>query len=232
MSGSAICDGSNTFQLQIDLFAGKNDLTAHSFNINDNEGPVSAIVAVYYDVPVPPPGQPAPSGSDQTPSSGSSGQTPPLILKTPFIYKGYFVDQEVVWPLEISGGNNPYAFNIDWGDGSNSVISRKNDGSFDIKHTYKQPGGYKGAYTIKAQASDAEGNYAYLEFFVMVSAKTSVVPIGSVYTKPPPGIGGLKTWLWVAWPAYATTALMVIGFKLGERQELILLKKKGRLRRA
>src|SRR6266550_3261904 len=100
MSGSAICTGSRIFELQIDLFPGKNDLTAHSFNINDNEGPVSAITTVYYDIPAP-----------------SSGQTPnPLILKTAFIYKGYYVNQEVDWPLEISGGNKPYAFNIDWGD--------------------------------------------------------------------------------------------------------------------
>src|SRR6266404_8980268 len=67
MSGSAICDGSSTFQLQIDLFPGKNDLTAHSFNINDNEGPVSAIVSVYYDVPQPQPGS---SDSGQTANPG------------------------------------------------------------------------------------------------------------------------------------------------------------------
>src|SRR5215218_10094104 len=37
MSGSAICSG-GTFQLNMDLFFGTNELVAHVFNITDDEG--------------------------------------------------------------------------------------------------------------------------------------------------------------------------------------------------
>jgi hypothetical protein len=226
MGGSAICSGSSTFTLQADLFPGANQLTAHSFNSTDDEGPVSSKVTVYYDVPKAPspaPGQP--SGSSSKPSGA------PLTLKTAFIYKGYYVNQPIEWPLEISGGTAPYAFNVDWGDGSNSVISRKDAGQFNLNHTYTQPGGYKGNYQIRVQASDADGNYAYMEFFVIVNARSQDI-IGSIYSKPPPSLNNLRGLLWVAWPAYLTIFLLAVAFKLGEREELIILKRRGQLRRS
>src|SRR5581483_2076361 len=48
MSGSALCDG-GIFHLAISLNSGRNDLTAHVFNVTDDEGPVSPIVTVFYD---------------------------------------------------------------------------------------------------------------------------------------------------------------------------------------
>lgn len=229
MSGSTICSGANTFQLQIDLFPGQNDLTAHSFNVTDDEGPVSAPVKVFYDVPPPPTQTSIPVSSGGTSIPPASGN--PFNLKTAFVYKGYYVGQEVQWPLEISGGNAPYALNVDWGDGKNSIISRKQAGQFIIKHAYSNAGGYKGNYQIKIQASDTNESYAYLEFFVIINAKTSAPGIGNIYTKPPPSIGGLRHLLWIAWPVYATVSFMAVAYKLGEREEFIILKKRGLLKR-
>ncbi|MBX4197276.1 hypothetical protein KW801_01820, partial [Candidatus Saccharibacteria bacterium] len=227
LAGSAICSAGNTFELQIDLFPGRNDLTAHSFNITDDEGPVSAIVTVYYDVPQPPP---TPPGST-TPISKPSKPNP-FLLKTAFLYKGYYTGQEVQWPVEIVGGNPPYALNVDWGDGQNSIISRKAAGEFMINHTYSMAGGYKGSYTIKIQASDTDSNYAYLQFFVIVTDTQTGPSIGNIYTKSPPTIGSLRHLLWVAWPAYISVLLMVVAFKLGEREEFLFLRSHGRLRRS
>jgi hypothetical protein len=232
MAGSTICEASSTFQLQINLLPGANELTAHSFNVTDDEGPVSDRITVYYDVP-PPAEQPGNSGQAPGQSgSGSSGSphTPPLLLKTAFVYKGYYVNQPISWPIEISGGTAPYALHVDWGDATDSVISRKSSGQFNLEHTYKHPGGYHGSYTIKIQATDADGNYAYLEFFVIVNAKTSQ-SVGSIYNKPPPSLNNLRSLLWVAWPAYASVVVMVVMFKLGESQELIHLRHQGRLKR-
>ena len=231
MGGSALCTG-GSFSLSTDLFAGKNDLTAHSFNITDDEGPVSNPITVYYDVPVPP--APAQGGTSTPTSSGQPAPSSknPLILRTSFVYKGYYVGDEVRWPLSISGGTAPYALNVDWGDGTNSIISRKDSGQFDITHTYKQTGTNDGSYIIKAQASDADSNYAYLQFFVIVNSNTNITGTGTIYTKPPPSLGGLRQWLWVAWPAYASVILMVITYKLGEREELIMLRKRGMLKRS
>ncbi|MBX4201633.1 hypothetical protein KW803_01925 [Candidatus Saccharibacteria bacterium] len=232
MSGTAICTSGGTFSLEIDLFAGSNEITSRAFNVNDNAGPVSGIFTVYYDSaqPVSVPGQPTGSSQDNSSQgSGSSGSESsaisPLILKTVFVYKGYYVDQEVIWPLDISGGSKPYAFNVDWGDGTNSVISRKSDGPFNIKHKYKKPGGYKGQYTIKVQASDADANYAYLEFFILVSVKSDdVFNASNIFNKQPPALGSLNHWLWIAWPVYSTIFLMTVSYKLGEWEELRFLR--------
>jgi hypothetical protein len=185
---------------------------------------------VFYDIPQTPaqPNIPAVTPSGSTPKPASE----PLKLKTAFVYKGYYVDQPVEWPIEVSGGVAPYAFNVDWGDGSNSVISRKDAGQFNIEHRYAKPGDNKGSYTIKVQASDTDGNYAYLQFFVIVNTKTQRDLIGSIYSKPPPSLNNLRGLLWVAWPAYVTIFLLVISFKLGERQELLILRQHGRLRRS
>ena len=228
LSGSAICSGSSTFNLMIDLFPGRNDLVAHVFNVTDDEGPVSAIVTVYYDIPP----SPIPPAQPSTPSAPKTPKANPLVIKTAFVYKGYYTGQQVQWPIEISGGSLPYALNVDWGDGKNSIISRKIGGEFNIEHVYSQAGGYKGNYTIKLQATDPDGDYAYLQFFVIVNTHQSGPGIGNIYTKSPPSIGGLRHLLWVAWPAYFSVLLIVIAFKLGEREEFLTLKKHGRLRRA
>lgn len=141
------------------------------------------------------------------------------------------MDQPISWPLEISGGSPPYALNVDWGDGSNSVISRKSSGQFNLEHTYQKPGGYHGSYKIVVQASDPAGDYAYLEFFVIVNSRTQQSGnIGTIYTKPPPTLNNLRHFLWVAWPAYGAVTLMIIIFKLGEHEELLILRHHGRLR--
>ena len=226
MSGSAICDNTGHFELQIDLFAGANKLEAHVFNLTDDEGPVSAPVNVVYDAPAP--SQP----TLQTPSPSKSS---PLLLKTAFIYKGYYTDQAVEWPLEISGGNKPYALNVDWGDGKNSIISRPEAGQFTISHTYTAAGDKLGSYTIKVQASDASGNYTFLQFFVIVNVRNKAGISGgtnNIFSKGPPTLGGLHQWVWAVWPLYLALVLMVVSYKLGEREEFILLKKRRQLRRS
>lgn len=219
MSGTAICSG-GLFQLSIDLFPGQNDLVAHVYNSTDDEGPVSDTVSVFYDVPKPPvlaPGTPIPS-------------SPPFTLKTAFVYKGYIVGQTIKWPIEISGGYAPYAVSIDWGDGTSDVISRTQDGQFDISHKYSSSGGYKGSYIIKIQASDSAGQKAYIQFFVIVNSTAEITPAASIYNKPPPSLTSDK-WLWLAWPAYVLLLLLVVSYWLGEREELIVLRNKGLLKR-
>lgn len=219
MSGTAICSG-GLFQLSIDLFPGQNDLVARVYNTTDDEGPVSDTVTVFYDVPKPPvsaPDSPIPS-------------VQPFMLKTAFVYKGYTVDQTIKWPIEISGGYVPYAVSIDWGDGTSDVISRSTDGQFDISHKYSSSGGYKGSYTIKIQASDSAGQKAYIQFFVIVNSTAEITPAASIYNKPPPSLASDK-WLWLAWPAYVLLLLLVVSYWLGEREELIVLRNKGLLKR-
>ena len=212
-SGSAVCTSGGEFALDSDLFPGKNDLMVRSFNITDDEGPSSSVVSVYYDVPMPP--------SISAPTSFTPGASP-FTITTDFKHVGYRYGQTVKWSIQVSGGTAPYALNIDWGDGANLVISRKEPGIFQIEHQY----GYKDqshTFIIKISASDSAGQKAYLQMFI--TANSSVVPavVGNIRTPS-------NQWLILAWPAYLLVFFALFSFWLGEKEEVLRLKKRGLLR--
>lgn len=226
MSGSAICDTNQAFQLSIDLFPGANSLTAHVFNLTDDEGPVSGAVDVIYDPPQPSPPA-AGGGSPKTPSATAS----PLRVETEFVYKGYRLGDLVEWPLAVNGGRAPYSADVDWGDGSHTTYLRESAGAFTISHRYLRLPQSDNSFTIKVSVTDADGRQAFIQFFVLVTSKVSSAPAASIFNKPPPTINS-HDWLWIAWPAYAAVIVMAVSYWLGEREELIILKKKGMLKRS
>jgi hypothetical protein len=214
-SGSALCQADNSFQLNTDLFAGANNLVARVFNITDDEGPISNTVRVYYDVPV----QPVPKPTVTPPGH----VRPPFLIKTDTLYNGYFVGQEVNWRLEVAGGVPPYAVHVSWGDGKSSNTSLKKEGYFTISHTYLSAGKYKNSYKITINGSDYEQRQAYLEFFALINPSLVGPVAGNIQPQNP-----IRThWLWFAWPAYIVVLLMALSYWLGEREELIILSRKG-----
>ena len=218
-SGTALCDGSQNFSLSTDLFPGGNKLKAVIFNKTDDAGPDSNAPVVYYDVPQNPPTQNPP----QYPPS-----VPPFVITTDFKYSGFYVGQNIRWTLSVSGGSAPYALNIDWGDGKNSVVSRSGQGEFTVEHKYDKPGGFKGSYRISISGADAVGRQTSLEIFALVNQAGGTPIAGTTYNPPP--LSSTKNWLIVAWPAYLVVLLMTISYLLGEREELKVLKKRGLLR--
>jgi hypothetical protein len=232
-SGTAICSTDGNFQLQTDLFPGANQLKVKVFNLTDDEGPQSSPITVYYDVPQQPTGN---NGStEQQPSAGTSSPFPepssniPFTIKTNFAYRGYKVGQEIEWTLHTDGGVPPYALNIEWGDGTNSVISQKTAGDISVKHRYKGAGsGTKNSFTVKVTGSDSLGRQTFLQIFLVVMP--SRIP-AIVANNLPAGPHINSHWLLVAWPAYAVTLMMAASFWLGEKEEVIYLKKKGLWRR-
>jgi hypothetical protein len=217
-SGSALCQGDKTFQLSSDLFPGANSLMARIYNITDDAGPDSSAVTVYYDVPQ----QPA-----KNPSSPPGKSIPPFVIKSDVKYVGYYVDQTVKWQLEAAGGVAPYAVHIDWGDGKSTNLSLKNEGPFSISHVYSSPGHYKNSYKIAITASDYEQRQTYLELFVLINPPVTGPVAGIIQPNPPPAVK--NQWLWLAWPAYMIVALMALSFWLGEREEALILDRRGLL---
>lgn len=213
-SGTAICSSGGTFQLSSDLFPGANEFKARVFNTTDDEGPESNRVTVYLD--------PVPSGSAPIPLA-------PLVIKTDFKFVGYYTGQTGRWKLVISGGTPPYAVNVDWGDGTNSIFSRPKAGEIIIQHKYEKAGpGENSSYIIKVTGSDSDDNKAYLEFFVIVNSNNLPELVGdTIPTAKPPD----TRLLWLLWPAYSVIILMITSFYLGEREELMELRKRGALRR-
>jgi hypothetical protein len=227
-SGTVVCSSDGNFQLQTDLFPGANQLKARVFNITDDEGPQSTPVTVYYDVSE----QPTAGGtskSNQPPGPTARVQTvpniPPFTIKTDYRYIGYKVGQDIDTTFELAGGESPYAINIEWGDGKNSVISQKQAGKVTARHRYKESGsGPKSSFLIKISASDAVGHQSFLQLFIII--KPSAIPSVVASNLPsPPRIG--KSWLALAWPAYSITLLMAFSFWLGEKEEFIILSKGG-----
>lgn len=227
-SGSALCSASNKFEITTDLFEGANILKAKVFNLTDDEGPPSDPITVYYDMPTP---SPEPTPGSGGPPSGVPATAKPLIIKSEFKYRGYLVGQTVKWPLEIGGGNAPYAIGVDWGDGESSLISLEKAGQFNIEHIYKTAL-EEGSYEVKVTASDKFNRKAFMQFFIIVLSEDDPVFAGGTSGFGFPGSSIFnRDWLKYLWPAYGVVALMALSFWLGEREELIELRRQANRRK-
>jgi hypothetical protein len=236
-SGTVVCSADGNFELQTDLFPGANQLKARIFNITDDEGPMPTPITVYYDVPEQPTaGGTAESNQSSGPSApGVTGHgqaiptVPPFTINTDYKYLGYKVGQDIDWTLELAGGVPPYALNVEWGDGSNSVISQKQAGKITVRHRYKEAGnGPRSSFLIKISGSDAVGHQSFLQLFIIIK----IYAIPNVVANNLPSAPHIsKNWLAIAWPAYTVTLLMAFSFWLGEKEELIVLSKRGLARK-
>jgi hypothetical protein len=198
--GSVICDASGHFKLPADLVIGRNDLTALPYNTLDQEGPTSPTVTVTLNQP-----------------PGGPGFSTELLLQSVNYYRGTEPGTEIVWPIEIVGGQAPYAVSVDWGDGTSDLITRLAPGPFTVKHTYKKTGtGYLGSFPLIIRATDAVGHAAYLQLTTLVNAPTGATTQGN--QQP-------LNRLLVIWPLWIVLLLMIISFWLGERREKHVMQK-------
>ncbi|MDQ3123545.1 MAG: hypothetical protein M3Q14_02595, partial [bacterium] len=124
-SGAAICDG-GSYELQIDLFPGQNELVARQYDDLDQASPDSNKRTVTYAIDVPS----VPGSPDQVAER--------ITLTTNFARRGADPGKELTWPITLSGGRGPYAISIDWGDGKTDLLTRNAAGNFDIKHAYER----------------------------------------------------------------------------------------------
>jgi hypothetical protein len=199
--GSVLCQNGH-FSVPVDLVIGRNDLTALPYNALDQEGPSSPTVTVTLTAP-----------------PGGLGFSTELILQSVNYYRGSEPGAEITWPIEIVGGQAPYAVSVDWGDGTTDLVTRLAPGPFTVKHTYKKPGtGYLGSFPLIIRATDAAGHTAYLQLTTIVneaSAGATKKADAQVVNK-----------LLVIWPLWIVLLLMVVSFWLGERREKRIMEKR------
>ena len=211
--GSVLCSGTGNFEIDVNLFSGQNSLSARAYNITDDEGPRSPDLTVYYDPP-----------ATQTSTNSSPDLTLPLTINTNHKYKGATVGQVITLTLEISGGQKPYALSVDWGDGRQDLISRKDVGEFTTQHIYKKAGsGDNKSFIIKITAADAEKTQTSLQVFIIINPSG----LGSIIARTIPSEPAfLKNHSMTIWVVYAVIVLMAISYYLGEREELIILNRR------
>lgn len=199
-AGSTFCTN-GSFEIEIDLFSGQNQLIARVFDALDQPGPDSNIVNVTLRDPN------AQPGVDE------------LVLTSNFATRGTDLNTPLVWPLALAGGVGPYAISVDWGDGNNSVQTLDFTGNFEIRHEYSQPGVYK----VIVRAADSREDTAFLQLVAIVNGPTgSGAAIGDTGAGGEDGSGpttGIRT-QFIVWPIYIMLFFAVSTFWIGRRYEL------------
>lgn len=196
--GSAFCNG-GSYSVQISLFSGKNDLVARVYDALDQAGPDSNTVSVTFN----------------DASYAQFGTH--VMLTSVYAQRGAPPNQELNWPVILSGGVGPYAISVDWGDGSApDLISQSITGTLDLKHIYKTPGIYK----VIVKAVDKNGEVAFLQLVAQATgAGQDKVKDGKADDKMVVKV--MVIW----WPAILMVPLIFAAFWVGRRYELYVLRK-------
>lgn len=211
-AGSTSCNSDGKFSIDIDLLYGKNTVVAKVYDALNQSGPDSNIIDLYYDA------APMQSGAI-TPSDYGGSQ---LLINTTAVLRGVFPGYELSVPVSILSGEPPFAVNIQWGDSTNSIISRDNSITFNAAHTYKKAG----VYQITIQATDSTSRVAFLPITAVVNGQTTVAVSG---VDSGSENNSILTKLLVLWPLYAAMTAAVVSFWLGEQREKKILRLRGLL---
>lgn len=200
MVGSVMCENSS-FSVDITLFAGVNELTAMVYDDLDQPGPVSNTVKVTY------------TDTNFT----SFGQL--VTLTSSYGRRSAAAGTPLTWPLQLSGGVGPYAFSIDWGDGSKLELkSQSLAGLVTIAHTYAKAG----IYHLNITVTDSNGVSAFLQLVAVASGKVDTT--ANTATKNDNGGQGAIRVLW--WPTALLFVLLVPTYWLGRRSQLVTIRSK------
>ncbi len=202
MAGAVMCTN-GSFSLQISLFPGANELTAIVYDDLGQAGPTSNTVTVTY-----------------TDTSFSAfGQS--MTLTSSYGRRSAAANSQLDWPLQLSGGTGPYAFSIDWGDGTPAQLkSQALAGVITISHTYKKAG----IYQVSIRVTDKNGLSAFLQVIAVANGKVDTATAAQssgndkTTTVAPPKI------LWI--PIIVLLLLLPTSYWLGRHSELVILRNK------
>lgn len=200
MVGAVMCQG-GSFSLQVSLFAGTNELTAIVYDSLEQAGPVSNSVTVTYN----------------DTNFAAFGQL--VTLTSSYGRRSAPVGANLTWPLQLSGGSGPYAFSIDWGDGSKLELkSAALAGLVEIAHTYKKAG----IYNVNITVTDVNGVSAFLQVIAVASGQVDAT---STTGAKDAGQGVARTTiLWI--PAVIALILLLPTYWLGRRSQLVTIRNK------
>lgn len=199
MVGSVMCTN-GSFSLQVSLFAGNNELSAIVYDDLEQAGPTSNVATVTYN------------DSRLT----AFGQL--ITLTSSYGRRSSAAGSELSWPLQLSGGTGPYAFSIDWGDGSPSELkSQPVTGLVAIAHTYNKAG----IYQANVKVTDVNGVSAFLQVIAVGSGKVDTSAANATDK------GNTTEKVVVLWiPAAVALILLLPAYWLGRRSQMVSIKNK------
>jgi hypothetical protein len=187
-----------SFSLQVSLFTGLNELSATQFDDLEQASPDSNHVTVTYN------------------NASFSAFGSLITLTSNYGRRAANPGSTLTWPLLLSGGTGPYAFSIDWGDGSAADLkSQPLAGEVDISHVYAQAG----IYHVTVKVTDVNGVSAFLQLVAIANGTPVSTGATSGNSK-----GGTVTVTKVMWiPTIVCTILLLPTYWLGRRSELVSL---------
>lgn len=198
MAGSVMCKN-GSFSLRVSLFVGRNELSAIVYDDLGQAGPRSRLVTVRYS------------------NTNFDAFGEQITLTSSYGRRSAPVGDGLRWPLQLSGGSGPYAFSIDWGDGSEPELkSQETSGVVSIAHAYKRAG----IYQINIAVKDVNGASAYLQLVSVSSGKVDAAQQAEEENKTAAKVEVL----WA--PAAVATVLLLPAFWLGRRSQLVSLRNK------
>lgn len=187
-----------SFSLQISLFTGQNDITALQFDDLGQSSPISNTVTVTYN------------------NANFSAFGSLITLTSNYGRRAANPGQTLTWPLQLSGGTGPYAFSINWGDGTDPDLkSVALAGEVDIAHVYDRAG----IYHVTIKVTDSNGVSAFMQVVAIANGK----PVATTEA-PQKKIITIIRVIW--WPAVVCVILLPIAYWLGRRSQLVSLHKK------
>jgi hypothetical protein len=188
---------SGSFSIQVTLFTGQNDIKATQFDDLGQASPDSNTATVSYN----------------NASFQAFGTL--ITLTSAFGRRAANPGDTLTWPLILSGGSGPYAFSIDWGDGSKPDLkSQPLAGEVSIQHVYSKAG----IYHVTVRVTDVNGVTAFIQLVAIANGQATAVSTS--------GDGKVKTvtvtkTIWA--PAAVCLILLPATYWLGRRSELVSL---------
>lgn len=202
MVGSVMCTN-GSFTLQVSLFAGANELSAIVYDDLDQAGPTSNIVTVNYT-------------DTRFTAFGAL-----VTLTSSYGRRSAAAGTPLSWPLQLSGGTGPYAFSIDWGDGSPAELkSQALSGVVTINHVYKRAG----IYQVNIKVTDVNGVSAFLQIIALANGKVDGAAAAAANTDTGAQTPAQTKVLWM--PAAISTGLLLPAFFLGRLSQVVSLRHK------
>ena len=201
MVGSVMCRN-KSFSIRVSLFPGRNQFTAAQLDDLEQAGPTSNQVTVRYT------------------DTNFTGFGKTITLTSSYGRRAAPTGGQLTWPLQLTGGLGPYAFSIDWGDGSKVELkSQSLAGVVNIVHSYKKAG----IYVINVSVVDSEGVSAFLQLTAVSTGKVDgAATTGPVADKCQED-GGVRI-IWI--PSLLALIMLPIAYWLGRRSQLVSIRNK------